>query len=166
MEAYLNPQGSMKALDSLKGRPRFKIVGVIVHGVGHWVYVVPPTLRGGAALTCTILHTVLEEVFSLLRKDNKPLPAHLWIQADNCGGENKNHILLGFCAMLVGRGVFKTVQVNHLVVGHTHEDIDAFFGIISRILKGSPLPLRGLYTIGVNSSCNTCHRQERNLSRR
>ena len=128
----------MKAMDNIRGRPRFRIVGVIVHGVGHWVYVVPPTVRGGASQTCTILHMVLEEALDYLKKEKKPLPAHLWIQADNCGGDNKNHVVLGFCAMLVARGVFKTVQMNHLVVGHTHEDIDAFFAIISRILKGSP----------------------------
>jgi hypothetical protein len=127
----------MKSLDAIRGRPRFRIVGVIVHGVGHWVFVVPPTVRGGASQTCTILHMVLEEAFRILDKAKMKRPAHLWIQADNCGGDNKNHVVLGFCAMLVGRGAFKTVQLNHLMVGHTHEDIDAFFAILSRILKGT-----------------------------
>jgi hypothetical protein len=129
----------MKSLEGISGKPRFKIVGVIVHGIGHWVYVVPPSVRGGSSLTCTILSLVLEEAFTFLERHAKPKPAHLWIQADNAGGENKNHVLLGFCAVLVGRGMFKTVQVNHLIVGHTHEDIDAFFAIISRILKGKLL---------------------------
>jgi hypothetical protein len=132
-------------LDSIRGRPRFRIVGVIVHGIGHWVFVVPPTLRGGSSQTCTILHTVLKEAFDFLRNNKKPLPAHLWIQADNCGGDNKNHVIIAFCAMLVAKGVFRTAQVNTLVVGHTHEDIDAFFGLLSRILKGSTMPLSCLH---------------------
>jgi hypothetical protein len=118
------------------GRPHFKVVGVIVHGVGHWVFVVPKTVRGGASQTCTILHSVLREVLETLAREKRPTPAHLWIQADNCGGDNKNHAVLAFCGFLVGHGFFKTVQLNHLIVGHTHEDIDAFFAIISRLLKG------------------------------
>jgi hypothetical protein len=81
----------------------------------------------------------LEEVLNFFKEYKKPRPAHLWIQADNCGGDNKNHAVLAFCGFLVGRGVFKTAQLNHLVVGHTHEDIDAFFAVISRLLKSKSL---------------------------
>jgi hypothetical protein len=118
------------------GRPHFKVVGVIVHGVGHWVFVVPKTIRGGPSQTCTILYIVLRKVLRRLSTEGKKAPAHLWIQADNCGGDNKNHTVLAFCGYLVARGIFKTAQLNHLIVGHTHEDIDAFFAIITRLLKG------------------------------
>jgi hypothetical protein len=80
----------------------------------------------------------LEEVFVILDNRRVPRPAHLWIQADNAPSDNKNHTLLAFCGLLVGQGVFKTVQLNHLIVGHTHEDIDAFFAILSRLLKRKP----------------------------
>ena len=79
-----------------------------------------------------MLHQILEQ-----RKREGNLPEHLWIQADNCSGENKNHYVLGFCAWLVAQGVFKTVQLNCLLVGHTHEDIDAFFAILARKLKST-----------------------------
>jgi hypothetical protein len=68
-------------------------------------------------------------------KNKQHPPEHLWIQADNCTGANKNHVVLAFCGWLVATGVFKTVQLNCLLVGHTHEDIDAFFAVIATALK-------------------------------
>jgi hypothetical protein len=82
-----------------------------------------------------VLHLVLTAVLAKRKSSGVSPPEHLWVQADNASGENKNHTVLAYCAWLVSRGVFKTVQVNHLLVGHTHEDIDAFFAILSMALK-------------------------------
>ena len=90
----------------------------------------------GANMTCTILHEVLHQIISSTEKNKAKRPQHLWIQADNCAGENKNNIVLAFCGWLVANGVFKTVQLNHLMVGHTHEDIDAFGAIHAKALRG------------------------------
>ena len=38
-------------------------------------------------------------------------------------------------SLLVARGVFKTVHVGLLMVGHTHEDIDAMFSRFSERLQ-------------------------------
>ncbi len=54
------------------------------------------------------------------------LPENLLLQLDNCAGENKNRYIFAYLSLLVARGVFKTVQLGFLMVGHTHEDIDAF----------------------------------------
>ena len=43
--------------------------------------------------------------------------------------------MFGFCATLVALGHFREVQLSFLIVGHTHEDIDQRFSIISRALK-------------------------------
>ena len=53
---------------------------------------------------------------------------------DNCS-ENKNKIVFGFLSDLVSKGVFSEVYVGFLMVGHTHEDIDQFFSVISTWLK-------------------------------
>src|SRR5579875_34557 len=63
------------------------------------------------------------------------LPPTLRIQADNCTRENKNVYMFALCAMLVGIGFFQEVQLCFLLVGHTHEDIDQCFNIISNTLK-------------------------------
>ncbi|KAL3682268.1 hypothetical protein R1sor_000290 [Riccia sorocarpa] len=53
------------------------------------------------------------------------------LQMDNSTKDNKNIHVLAFCSELVKRGIFETVEVNFLMVGHTHEDIDALFSKVS-----------------------------------
>jgi hypothetical protein len=43
---------------------------------------------------------------------------------------------MAFCSLLTARRIFKEVMVGFLVVGHTHEDIDAYFSYLSKLLKG------------------------------
>jgi hypothetical protein len=49
--------------------------------------------------------------------------------------ENKNIYMFALCTALVGLGYFQEVQLCFLIVGHTHEDIDQRFSIISNTLK-------------------------------
>ena len=42
---------------------------------------------------------------------------------------------MAFCSMLTARRVFKEVTVGILIVGHTHEDIDAYFSYLLKLLK-------------------------------
>jgi hypothetical protein len=43
--------------------------------------------------------------------------------------------MFALCTVLVGLGYFQEVQLGFLIVGHTHEDIDQRFSIISNMLK-------------------------------
>ncbi len=60
--------------------------------------------------------------------DVKPLPRKLFLQMDNYVKDNKNHHLLAFLSLLTSHEVFEKVQLGFLIVGHTHEDTDNFFG--------------------------------------
>ena len=64
-----------------------------------------------------------------------PLPKKLYLQLDNSTKDNKNKYLMAFLSFLTARGVFKEIQVGFLLVGHTHEDIDAYFSHLSKALK-------------------------------
>ena len=64
-----------------------------------------------------------------------PLPKKLYLQLDNSTKDNKNKYLMAFLSLLTIRGVFKKIQVGFLLVGHTHEDIDAYFSHLSKALK-------------------------------
>jgi hypothetical protein len=44
-------------------------------------------------------------------------------------------LMFGLCVALVAHGYFKEVQLSFLIVGHTHEDINQWFSIISNTLK-------------------------------
>ncbi|KAL3696219.1 hypothetical protein R1sor_010295 [Riccia sorocarpa] len=61
----------------------------------------------------------------------KKLPPIFMLQMDNSAKDNKNQHVLAFCSELVIRGVFEIVEVNFLMVGHTHEDVDALFSKVS-----------------------------------
>ena len=45
----------------------------------------------------------------------KVLPDELWVQLDNCSGDNKNHTIFGFIAHLVRLGIFTAAQVHILL---------------------------------------------------
>ena len=81
-------------------------------------------------LTC---HVITKSILSL----DKPPPPHLYLQLDNTSRENKNWCVLTYLAVLIFVGVFETVGVSFLPVGHTHEDIDAVFSRIAQKLRNS-----------------------------
>ena len=64
-----------------------------------------------------------------------PLPKKLFLQLDNFAKDNKNRYVMAFSSLLTARRIFKEVTVGFLVVGHTHEDIDAHFSYLSKLLK-------------------------------
>ena len=66
----------------------------------------------------------------------KPLLPMLNLQLDNASWDNKNQFVFAFCLLLMYHGVFQEVYINFLIVGHTHDDIDALFGRWSYKLKG------------------------------
>ena len=68
---------------------------------------------------------------------NKPLPRTLYIQADNAS-DNKCWTVLLFLAMLVQHNYTADIYLSFLLVGHTHEDIDALFAVISRHFRSIP----------------------------
>ena len=56
-------------------------------------------------------------------------------KVDNGGRETKNKYMFAYCASLVALEYFREVRFSFLIVGHTHEDIDQQFNIISSVLK-------------------------------
>jgi hypothetical protein len=93
------------------------------------MYVMPPWLGSGAAMAATTL------VHSLWLAKQKlgQLPDTLYLQSDN-GSENKNRAILYLLCLLVHYNVFVSIHWNLLCPGHTHEDIDGWFGVVSRWL--------------------------------
>ncbi|KAL3693374.1 hypothetical protein R1sor_007025 [Riccia sorocarpa] len=82
------------------------------------------------AVDSTYLRNVQNGVDNV-RGPFKPLPHVFMLQMGNSAKDNKNVHVLAFCSELVMRGVFETVEVNFLMVGHTHEDVDALFSKVS-----------------------------------
>ena len=112
---------------------RQRFIGVKVHGIGNYVYVVDESVPGGSNLIIEILNRVLAHLDASGKLPSDPQSV-LYLQVDNCG-ENKNRTMFAYLTDLVRRDVFFKVKASFLMVGHTHEDIDQFFSVISKHLK-------------------------------
>ncbi|XP_078659995.1 uncharacterized protein LOC144904736 [Branchiostoma floridae x Branchiostoma belcheri] len=105
------------------------ITGAIVHGRNTYALIDLSQYPHDSNLAMnSLLHILVSEA------GNGPLPPILNIQVDNCGRENKNRFFLGLMALLVKRNFFEEITVNFLMVGHTHEDVDAVFSQFSHRL--------------------------------
>jgi len=103
------------------------ITGVKEHGVGVTLYRTINTVKKGADLTIYCITKQLEKFYDR----NKCYPDELYIQADG-GAENANKYVLATLELLVAQRVVKKIVFSRLPTGHTHEDIDAIFGTISK----------------------------------
>ena len=59
---------------------------------------------------------------------------------DFATGDNKNRFVFYFWSLLVANRIFQEVYMNFMIVGHTHDDIDALFGRWSMVLKKESFP--------------------------
>ena len=62
-------------------------------------------------------------------------PEELNLQFDNASGDGKNNTVFAFAAYLVKIGLFKRVNVNFMIVGHTHDKCDQYFSRVSTYLE-------------------------------
>ena len=60
---------------------------------------------------------------------------HLVIWCDNCGGQNKNRILLFTLIFLVANGIFHTIEQKFLVSGHSFMPCDRDFALVEKRKK-------------------------------
>ena len=90
---------------------------------------------GGANCGIEILRLSLLKLAEILAEHEMNLPFHLACQFDNCG-ENKNKFMFGYLSLLIEIGVFSTINVSFLIVGHTHCIIDQWFSSVTKILGG------------------------------
>ena len=85
-------------------------------------------MNAGGNLICTALHHTFDRLFEEhVPAGTQPFNDHVTCQVDNCGFENKTHILIGYLGSLVGRRIIGSVSVQFMPVGHAHIKIDQTF---------------------------------------
>jgi hypothetical protein len=104
--------------------------GILEHGQCFKIYRTFNNIRNDANsnIHCLLMH--LEARYNKYGR----LPDTIFIQADG-GAENANKTMLAMCELLIHRGLTKEIYFNRLPVGHTHEDIDAKFGLIWKTIR-------------------------------
>ena len=123
-----------QAIKGIEGRyVKTHLCGVLVHGEGLYadVWIDSHYKYDSNQVITSIMHVIVD----VRTRRGGTLPPVLRIQADNCGKENKNQYMFAFCATLVELEYFAKMYLSFLLVGHTHDDIDQRFSVISGTLK-------------------------------
>ena len=119
------------------------MTGVVFHGIQE-AFFFPSNLFTHNKNANWVIQCLMESLTRLSQHPHytdKGLPRTLFVQLDNCSGENKNKYMFAFFSELVRVGVFDCVNVSFLPVGHTHEDIDQLFSVLNRFLRAEHLTL-------------------------
>ena len=99
------------------------------------VYTILEDQTHGGDMIASMMIDILQEAAAIRGE----LPSRLFIQADNTVKETKNTICLFAAAWLLAqlKGTrLQSIEFGYLVVGHTHDLIDAMFAYISKALAG------------------------------
>jgi len=85
------------------------------------------------------------------RRRNRKYPETVYLQVDG-GSENANKYVLGILELLVAKRVVREIHYCRLPVGHTHEDIDAAFGVIWEWFKSNTVEDPYSYKLGLEEA--------------
>ena len=130
------PRGQVThALDALY-RVRQTITGALVHHVGRFFYISTSDIKGGATLEIECLHRTIARTLEYKLANKLPRPKDLCIQMDNCGHQ-KNKYMMAYLTHLIATHQFENITLSFLEKGHTHEDIDQAFSVLSGAFKRS-----------------------------
>ncbi len=80
------------------------------------------------------MHCILDAVKKVLNMRRKKSFRNLYVQLDNCSS-NKNFTVIAGVAVLVALGICRKAKLSYLIVGHTHDDIDAIIGNVVSYLR-------------------------------
>jgi hypothetical protein len=110
------------------------LTGFLEHGHGLTIYRTIETVTKGANLT---LYFILAQLEYWKNRHDGNYPDEFYLQIDG-GSENANQYLLGMLELLVAKRLCRVIYVTRLPTGHTHEDIDACFGVIWSAFRHRP----------------------------
>jgi len=108
------------------------VLGCIFHnGMRTQLYISGPSVQLGASY---MIHCIHEEIRRLLEDKGMPPPDKIYLQIDGAS-DNTAYVVFAALEHLVAAGLCSTIEVWRLPVGHTHEDIDGRFGVLSMQIR-------------------------------
>ena len=106
---------------------------VVMHGFVLYMCLLMPWVPGKDVNMClTTFNILLRYVVTKTSRFFRPA-CH--VQMDG-GSENWNKHLFAFFCILVHHGLYQEIQLHRLTVGHSHNDLDGFFGLLKMLLWG------------------------------
>eukprot|EP00435_Cladocopium_sp_Y103_P069103 s569_g32.t1 len=116
-------------------RTAMTLTGCIVHGVGIFLYLADEGMATGASWTIEVAMRSIDRAFAIAQGKNQPFPSECWIQGDNACKEVRNSYTGRWASLMCQANFFTVCGHHHMVVGHTHEDIDGVFSIVTSALN-------------------------------
>ena len=141
---------------------RMHLIGVIAHGHGAWAFTCPSHVAQGHNITIQSIVEVLVDLRKRYRDQGVCWPKTLYLQLDNTTKQNKGKFLCAFLHILVDFSLLDHIYCNFLPVGHTHIDIDQFFGRYSVYLRSHNCLSRSHMKKGLEE----CYRQRKGAAER
>ena len=120
---------------STYNRPSLDVMGMLVHGYIAMLALSEPFVKKGSSFCADYL------LHSLMRVGRQGLDlrgASLHIQSDNTSKETKNNTVLRLGSLLTALHRVKRCDIQNLLSGHSHEDIDQWFSVITALLEVNP----------------------------
>jgi len=105
-----------------------KMIGVLCHNRRFFGF---RTYHNVQSTTNLTIHCWLLALEAEYKANNGSLPSTVFYQMDG-GPDNANRHVLAIAELLVARRLTRKVVVSRLLVGHSHCDLDAIFGILWR----------------------------------
>ena len=112
-------------------RPHLDFHAVLAHGRLAFTALSPPWVMKDSSFCNELLAHTLHRISSMC--DTRAV--EYIIQCDNTCREVKNNTTLRLGGLWVGNHVLKRIEIRSLLSGHSHEDVDAFFGSITYFLE-------------------------------
>ncbi|CAK9081689.1 Uncharacterized protein SCF082_LOCUS38861 [Durusdinium trenchii] len=113
-------------------KPKCHVSLTLVHGFLLLYALSNPDTSKDSNMTIETLAHTLTVLVKEFRVDLTQV--HLCIQVDNTCREAKNNMVLRWCAAQVSCGNVKSISLNSLRSGHSHEDVDQCFGQLARCI--------------------------------
>lgn len=135
--AFTLPHFAVSVKDTRGHGMKVHMIGLLHHGIINQLnlFLMTDEHETVSNHIIEVLHRFINE-----KAGTGTLPTKLTVQLDNCVRENKNQFLLSYVDCLVLRGVFESVEVSFLPIGHTHTDIDQTFSSTAERLRRSDAP--------------------------
>ena len=116
-------------------RPCMDVMGVLAHGHVAALALSHPYVTKGSSFCTELILNVLKRCVDR-GLDVRSIALH--IQSDNTSKETKNNTLLRLAGVLTSLHRIKRADIQNLLSGHSHEDIDQWFSVITSILEAHP----------------------------
>ena len=113
-------------------RPTMDMVACLAHGHGVWMIPTLPHVAKDSSLTVDILTHVLH---SLAERGVDCRTVDFRLQSDNTTRETKNNVTLRWLGFMIGSHRLRRGTLSCLSTGHSHEDIDQAFSVVSNWIQ-------------------------------